>query len=123
MFTRVFGQGYVDDLIDSARVAIVLGFASNAVRVYRKRYADFPPPVFGSEGVAWREPTGRGAMGSRSAGCGSRPVKPTLEEREWARSVRTAAPADTRADQAGRRPDPPGPGSTTEAVLSTLRKR
>lgn len=36
----------IDDLIDSAEVAAILGLShSTSVRIYRQRYDDFPPPL------------------------------------------------------------------------------
>ncbi|MGH9213040.1 MAG: helix-turn-helix transcriptional regulator [Acidimicrobiales bacterium] len=61
----------LDDLIDAAGVAVLLGLSHrNSVRVYRTRYEDFPQPVVNlgagrcllwlrSEVESWAQRTGR----------------------------------------------------------------
>jgi predicted DNA-binding transcriptional regulator AlpA len=63
----------VDDLVDAAEVARLLGLSHrNSVRIYRTRYADFPEPVVNMgvgrcllwlrpEVEAWARATGRSA--------------------------------------------------------------
>jgi hypothetical protein len=60
----------VDDLVDAAAVSSLLGLGHrNSVRVYRRRYEDFPEPIVDlgagrcllwlrSEVVAWRRQRG-----------------------------------------------------------------
>jgi hypothetical protein len=61
----------IDELADAASVARLLGLSHrNSVAIYRRRYADFPEPVWSSEGgkcvlwlrsevEAWARATGR----------------------------------------------------------------
>jgi hypothetical protein len=50
----------LDDLVDGADIAELIGVASaNVVGIYRRRYADFPAPVWVSRGgrcQLWLQP-------------------------------------------------------------------
>jgi len=70
----------LDDLMDATDVANLIGVTNaNVVGVYRRRYDDFPPPVWASRGgrcqlwvradvEAWARATGRSEAWARATG-------------------------------------------------------